>query len=91
VAQLVVRELENDVKSRLQRRARQHGRSMEEEVRTILRNAVATEGRVLRNLGSRIAERFRDHGLAIDLPELRGQAPRPATFDTPAPTRRRTR
>lgn len=81
MAQLVVRELENDVKARLQRRARQHGRSMEEEVRDILRQAVATEDRSVRKLGSRIAERFRGHGLTADLPEFRGQPTRPASFD----------
>lgn len=81
MAQLVVRELENEVKTRLQRRARQHGRSMEEEVRNILRQAVATESSVVRTLGSRIAERFRGGGLTTDLPELRGQEARPAIFD----------
>jgi plasmid stability protein len=89
VAQLVVRELENDVKARLQRRARQHGRSMEDEVRNILRQAVATERRVVRKLGSRIAERFRETGLTADLPELSGQAARPAAFDGPLPPSRR--
>jgi hypothetical protein len=32
------------------------------------------------NLGSRIAMRFAKRGLTEPLPELRGQAPRPATF-----------
>jgi hypothetical protein len=36
-AQLVVRNLDDDVKAKLQQRARQHGRSTEEEVREILR------------------------------------------------------
>ena len=40
MAQLLVRNLENAVKARLQRRARRNGRSMEEEVRDILRAAV---------------------------------------------------
>jgi antitoxin FitA len=40
VAQLVVRNIEAEVKKKLQRRATRHGRSMEEEVREILRNAV---------------------------------------------------
>ena len=44
MAQLVVRNLEVEVKARLQRRARRHGRSTEEEVREILRNAVKDEG-----------------------------------------------
>ena len=40
MAQILVRDLEDDVKTRLQRRAKRHGRSMEEEAREILRNAV---------------------------------------------------
>ena len=41
MAQLVVRNLEDDVKRGLQRRAMMHGRSMEAEVRDILCAAVA--------------------------------------------------
>ena len=81
MAQLVVRDLENDVKTRLRRGAQQHGRSMEAEVRAILRSAVAGEDRSVRKLGSRIAERFRGVGLTVDLPELPREATRPATFD----------
>jgi plasmid stability protein len=40
MAQFVVRNIEDGVKARLQRRARRNGRSMEEEVRDILRSAV---------------------------------------------------
>jgi plasmid stability protein len=79
VAQFIVRNLEDDVKARLKRRAERHGRSMEEEVRHILRNA-AKEDRPARRLGSRIAARFAKTGLASDLPELRGQHPRSADF-----------
>ena len=43
MAQFVVRNIENAVKARLQRRARRNGRSMEEEVRDILRSAVHEE------------------------------------------------
>lgn len=39
MAQLVVRNLDESVKARLQSRAKAHGRSMEEEVREILRAA----------------------------------------------------
>jgi antitoxin FitA len=42
MAQLIVRNIENEVKARLQRRAKRHGRSMEEEVREILRDATKT-------------------------------------------------
>lgn len=78
MAQFIVRDLEDDVKARLKRRAERHGRSMEEEVRDILRNAAKEENRPLPNLGSRIAARFARIGLTKDLPELRGQVPRPA-------------
>jgi len=78
MAQFIVRNLEDDVKARLKRRAERHGRSMEEEVRDILRNAVKEENRPLPKLGSRIAARSAKTGLEKDLPELRGQAPRPA-------------
>lgn len=81
MAQLVVRDLDTDVKTRLQRLAKQNGRSMEAEVRTILRQAVAAENRPVRQLGTRIAARFRRGGLTTALPELRGQAVRPARFD----------
>ena len=80
MAQFVVRNLEDDVKARLQRRARRHGRSLEEEVRNILRNAVRQEQRGPKKLGTRIAARFASIGLTEDIPELR-TPPRPATFD----------
>ena len=80
MAQVIVRRLEEEVKTRLQRRARRHGRSVEEEVRHILRNAVKEEIRPTANLGSRIAARFRGIGLDEDLPELRGQAPQLPDF-----------
>ena len=81
MAQVIVREIEDDVKARLKRRAARHKRSMEEEVRHILRNAVRDEGRAADKLGTRIAARFARTGLDRDLPELRGQAPRAARFD----------
>jgi plasmid stability protein len=72
--------LEDDVKARLKRRAARHSRSMEEEVRDILRNAVKEENKSLPKLGARIASRFAKTGLTEDLPELRGQTPLPAKF-----------
>lgn len=81
MAQLVVRNLEDDVKARLKRRAERHGRSMEEEARLILRDAVKAASRPAPRLGSRIAARFRKAGLSEDLPELRGQPPRAADLD----------
>jgi plasmid stability protein len=78
MAQLVVRNLEDDVKARLQARARRHGRSTEEEVRDILRHAVRDEGAPKPGLGSRIAARFAGTGAELDLTALRGHPPRPA-------------
>jgi antitoxin FitA len=78
MAQLVVRDLEEEVKRRLQKRARRHGRSMEAEVREILRSAVAGDAKAAEPLGSRLAARFSRIGLDEALPELRGQLARPA-------------
>ena len=80
MVQLVVRQIEEEVKMRLKRRAASHGRSMEEEVRHILRNAVKEDNRPVTRLGSRIAARFGPDGLTADLPELRGQPVRAANF-----------
>jgi plasmid stability protein len=81
MAQFVVRNLEEDVKAGLKRRAKRHGRSMEDEVRHILRDAAKDERRPVRKLGSRIAARFKSAGLSTDLPEVRGHTPRAAEFD----------
>jgi len=80
MAQFIVRHLEDDVKARLKRRAADHGRSMEDEVRHILRDAVKEQNRNVLKLGSRIAARFVKTGLTAELPELRGQRPRSAKF-----------
>jgi len=81
MAQFVVRDLEEDVKEGLKRRAKRHGRSMEDEVRHILRDAAKAERRSVRKLGSRIAARFKGGGLSADLPELRGHVVQPPDFD----------
>jgi plasmid stability protein len=80
MGQFVVRNLEDEVKARLKRRAAHHKRSMEEEVRHILRDAVKKQNQRVTKLGSRIAAHFAKAGLTKDLPELRGQVPRSAKF-----------
>ena len=72
MAQLLVRNLEKDVKAKLQRRAKRHGRSMEEEVREILRDATKKEESNSKGLGTRISSRFRKFGLkkGEKIPEL---------------------
>ncbi|HEU0191713.1 MAG TPA: toxin-antitoxin system [Mycobacterium sp.] len=82
MAQILVRQLDDDTKSRLQRLARQHGRSTEEEVREILRNAVRAVDDPPTRLGSRIAARFEGVGLDGDIAELRGQPVQPAQFES---------
>lgn len=80
MAQMVVHNLEDDVKLKLQQRARQHGRSTEEEVREILRNAVRDEPQKTEPLGKRLRALFGDIGLEEDIPEWRGQPAKPAIF-----------
>ena len=78
--QLIVRNLEKDVKARLKQRAHRHGQSMEEEARDILRNAVRSEHTRTR-LGSRLRDRFAGGGLSDEIAEMRGQRARAARFD----------
>jgi len=81
VAQLVVRNIQNAVKARLQRRARRNGRSMEEEVRDILRNAAKDEDVPAGGLGTEISALFAKAGLESDIPELRGHEIKPPSFE----------
>jgi antitoxin FitA len=79
MAQLVVRNLDEDVKAKLQQRARRHGWSTEEEVREILRNAVCSEERI-EPLGQSLRGLFAGIGLDQEIAEWRGQPARPAEF-----------
>jgi plasmid stability protein len=81
MAQVVVRNIDDDVKARLKQRAAQHGWSMEEEVRQILRKAVAEPRQAAVKLGSRMAARFAGAGLSSELPQLQGQTAVPMDFD----------
>lgn len=81
MAQFVVRNLDKDVKAALQRRARAHGCSMEEEVRRILRRSVQERSGASSGLGSRMAARFGEVGLEEPLPELHGQQIDPMLLD----------
>ena len=83
MAQLVVRNIEEEVKERLVERARRHGRSMEEEVRSILRDAVHEELKPAPEIGfgSLLVNFFAGRELDFEIEELRGDEARPATFD----------
>jgi plasmid stability protein len=80
MAQFTVRHLEDEVALRLKQRAALRGRSMEEEVRRILRDAVRDELAPQRP-GSRMAARFAGLGFEEGLPELRGQPAEPLALD----------
>ncbi len=82
MAQLIVRNLEEEVKNGLRRRASQHGRSVEEEVRDILRNAVKVDGKRQAGLGSELKKIFQGIGLKKEIPELKGSTPKTADFES---------
>lgn len=84
MAQLLVRNLDDDVKRRLQRRAREHGRSMEEEARRIIADAVGAPDANGYGWASRLSAEFADIGFTDEEAaalELRGFAARPAEFE----------
>ncbi len=81
MAQLIVRNLEEDVKIRLRQRASRHGRSVEEEVRDILRDATKGEGKRKGGIGSAMSQLFQGIGLKQDIPELKGMSPKPTGFE----------
>jgi plasmid stability protein len=80
MAQIIVRNIEDEVKSRLRRRAARHGRSMQDEMREILRDAVKEEEESSGGLGTAISSLFQKVGFETDIPELRGHKIRPAHF-----------
>jgi antitoxin FitA len=74
MAQILIRNLDDRVKARLQRRAKRNGRSMEAEAREILNNASLGEENPAGGLGSEMVALFSGTGIYIDKPfkEIRG-------------------
>lgn len=69
VASITIRSLDDDVKRRLRIRAAEHGRSMEEEAREILRQVVG-EVKPAHNLAAAIRARIAPlGGVDLDLPQ----------------------
>ena len=62
MASITIRNLDDDVKTRLRLRAAGHGRSMEEEARLILAHAVEREEAPPKGLGTAIHELFKPFG-----------------------------
>ena len=80
MANVTIRNLDDDVKARLRVRAAENHRSMEEEVRIILRDAVNVENRAPRNLAEFTRECFASlGGIELELPP-RGQMRDPPDF-----------
>ncbi|MYE06410.1 MAG: plasmid stabilization protein [Chloroflexi bacterium] len=80
MASITIRNLDDDVKTRLRVRAAQHHRSMEEEVRIILRDAVERKADT-RNLAEVIRARIAPlGGVDLELPP-RGPGREPPSFD----------
>ena len=78
MASIIIRNLDDRIKNRLRLRAAQHSRSMEDEARTILRNALEQETANPRDLASAIAERFRKlGGVEVPVPPRGGGRPPP--------------
>ena len=66
---ITIRRLDDDLKAKLRRRAAVHGRSMEDEVRELLRTALANEASEPVNLAARIQARFAClGGVELELP-----------------------
>ncbi|MXW93793.1 MAG: plasmid stabilization protein [Rhodospirillaceae bacterium] len=81
MASITIRKLDDDVKTRLRMRAAGNGRSMEEEARVILREAVGPEPGPEKGLGTSIHELFKPlGGVELELPP-RGPMRDPPRFD----------
>ena len=85
MAQILVRNLEDPLKARLQKRAKRNGHSMEAEAREILRNALCEEDAPERKLGSEIVALFSGQGIGLEdgeeIHEWRGFPLKPISFD----------
>ncbi len=78
MATLTIRNLDDDLKSRLRIRAARHDHSMEEEARLILRYvlSVSENAEEQFGIGTRIRKRLKDlGGVELELPE-RSERPR---------------
>lgn len=81
MASITIRNLDDKLKQRLRMRAAQHGRSMEDEARDILRTTLAEERAAPQDLGLAIRRRFAPFG-GVELPTVPREPMRePPNFD----------
>jgi len=85
MAQLLVRNLEDRLKARLQRRAKRNGQSMEAEARDILRNALREDEAHAVGFGTASVALFSGQGIGLkkgeEIREWRGFPLQPISFD----------
>lgn len=79
MATLTIRDFDDDLKAELRVRAAEHGRSMEAEVREILRS-VLTRRTAGPGMGTRIRQRFADSDDLMIEPPVRTERARAAEF-----------
>lgn len=82
MATLTIRNFDDDLKSTLRMQAARHGQSMEEEVRSILRQAL-TQVPATTGLGTRLADRFAAVATDFSIPP-RSLPRSPLNWDEPA-------
>lgn len=76
MATLTIRNLDQELKARLRVRAAEHGRSMEAEVRSILRESLSASSTEASGLASRVHQRFSSlGGVDLEIPD-RSEPPR---------------
>ena len=85
MAQLLVRNLEDALKTRLQRRAKRHGQSMEAEARDILRLALREDKAQSVGFGTASVALFSGQGIGLEkgeeIREWHGFPLQPISFD----------
>lgn len=67
---MIIANIDDNIKSRLQKRAEKHGRSLEEEVKEILRIALSENNEHSLNLVTMIEQRFANLE-EFELPEIK--------------------
>ena len=85
MAQILVRNLDDRLKGRLQHRAKRNGHSMEEEAREILRNALRADEAQTVGFGTASVALFSGQGIGLEkgeeIREWRGFPLKPISFD----------